>query len=56
MQEGPISTEQESLKYLEDYYNLLPNFSKKLDEPWKTLAIEVYKGLSTEPQNTSHTC
>ena len=43
MQEGPISTEQESL---EDYYNLFPNFSKKLDEPWKTLAIEVYKGLS----------
>ena len=46
MQEGPISTKKESLKYLKDYYNLFPNFSEKLNEPWKTLASEVYKGLS----------
>ena len=46
MQNGPISTKQESLKCLKDYYNLFPILCKMVDEPWKILASEVYKGLS----------
>ena len=46
MHNGPICTKKESLKCLNDYYNLFPNLSKILQEPWKTLAREVYQGLS----------
>ena len=46
MQNDVVCTKQEALKCLNDYYNLFPILSKIHDEPWKTLANEVYKGLS----------
>ena len=46
MHNGPICTKQESLKCLNDYYNLFPILSNTPYEPWVTLAREVYKGLS----------
>ena len=46
MQNGPISTKQESLECLKDYYNLFPILCNMVDEQWKILASEVYKGLS----------
>ena len=46
MHNGPICTKEESLKCLDDYYNLFPILDKLLQEPWITLAREVYQGLS----------
>ena len=46
MQNGPICTKEESIKCLDGYYNLFPILGKLLQEPWITLAREVYQGLS----------
>ena len=46
MQNGPVCTKKESLESLNTYYKLFPIINKTHDEPWQTLAREVYEGLS----------
>jgi len=45
-QNTPACTKEQALKSLETYYKLFPVIDETSSEPWKSLAKEVYKGLS----------